>query len=284
MADSSFSSGKRLKRKDRILKAIHPMIIKILAASRSYDLQIEGTIPYAKPCIFIANHYCVHDIPTACEVIGKHTYVLVSDEDKNTLNGLALSINGIIWVHRLDKEDRKPAHDDMLSHLKAGYNLLIYPEATWNLTAELPMLPMNWGVIRISKEASVPICPIYVVFTEKVCHARIGELFTPNGNDADGIRILRDRMATLFWDILEKQPIGRRANIPPNEQERSIAARYNEYARARKDPAGVRAYESQFIFTPKGQVTSEEAFSDLANIEPSLRNAFLFNKRLVGYK
>ena len=248
----------------------------------TYETKRLSSIPNAKTCIFIANHYCVHDIPAACEIIGKHTYVLVSDEDKHTMDGLLLSINGIIWIHRTDKEDRQRAQQDLVVHLKMGHNLLMYPEATWNLTAELPMLPMNWGVIKLSKETNVPICPLYLFFTKKVCYAKIGELFVPSGNDVEDIRELRDRMATLFWNLLEKRTIWKREKIHPCERERSIIARYNEYARARKDPAGVQEYESQYIFKPKGLATHEEAFRHLSDIIPNSKNAFLLDKRLIG--
>ena len=267
---------------DRVLKCIHPLAMFVQAATRKYDLHIEGTIPDIQQCIFVANHYCIHDIPTACEIIRKHTYILVSDEDKFTMDGLLLSMNGVVWIRRTDKRDRQRAQQDLIAHLKMGHRILMYPEATWNLTPELPVLPMNWGVIKLSKETNVPICPLYLFFTEKVCYAKVGELFVPSRNDVDDIKELRDRMATLFWNVLEKQPMSRHDDIRFDEQEYSIAERYDEYARARKDPVGVREYESQFIYRPKEQVTHEEAFMHLADIIPNHNNAFLFNKRLNG--
>ena len=160
--------------------------------------------------------------------------------------------------------------------------MLMYPEATWNLTPELPMLPMNWGVVKLSWESSVPICAIYVFFNGKKCHAKIGKLFIPTGNAIEDISALRDQMATLFWDLLEQQPMGRREDIRPDEHERDIAERYKDYPRTYKDPDAVRKYEEALIFRPKGVATHEEAFGHLANFRPTMKNAFLFDKRLVG--
>lgn len=265
--------------RDKVLQAIHPMLIKVFSRRRTFDLIVEGTIPHSQQCIFVANHFCIHDIPTAGEIIQRHTYVLVSDEDRYTFNGLALSMNGVIWMKRLDKNSRIVARAHIVQHLKAGHNVLIYPEATWNLTANLPMLPMNWGVIGISKEVNIPIVPIYLLFLNNKCCAKIGEPYYPTGCDVTALNELRDRMATLFFDLLEQQPIGSRKDIPSDYLAASIKNRYNEYGRARKDPDGVKKYESQFIFKPKGLVTCDEAFAHMQNFIPCKENAFLFRNR-----
>lgn len=188
----------------------------------------------------------------------------------------------MVWINRLDKADRRRARAEMLAHLRAGHDVLMYPEATWNLTPELPMLPMNWGVIKLSKETGVPICPIYCFFSEETCNIKIGKLFMPSGEDIKDIEELRDRMATMFWNLLEQQPMGRRSEIRPDELERSILERYADYPRARKDPDGVLQYEEALIYRPKGLVKHGEAFAHLATITPTHNNAFLFRKGLSG--
>ena len=267
--------------KDKVLKFIHPAIIKILSAGRRFDLIVEGKIPAHQQCIFVANHFCIHDIPTAGEIIGVHTYVLVSDEDKYTFSGLALSMNGVIWVNRFSKVSRARARERIIAHLKAGHNILIYPEATWNLTSNLPMLPMNWGVIGISKETDVPIVPIYLLFSDKVCRAKVGEFYYPVHDDIEEINELRDKMATMCFDLMSEQPTYSREEISSDYATISIKKRYNEYSRAKRDPEGVMKYESQFIFKPKDVITCDEAFAHLNSIKPNFYNSFLFNKRLI---
>lgn len=93
-------------RNDKLLRKIHPLVIKVASSQRKFDLHVEGYIPKGQQFLFAANHYCIHDIPTAGEIIEDHVYVLVSDEDRYTFNGLFLSINGCIWINRLDKADR----------------------------------------------------------------------------------------------------------------------------------------------------------------------------------
>ena len=73
-----------------------------------------------------------------------------------------------------------------------------------------------------------------------------------------------------------------RSEFNMNCWEDNITKRYSNYSRSRKDPVGVRQFEAQCIYRPKGQVEHEEAFSHLNTIIPTGQNAFLFNKRWKG--
>lgn len=141
------------------------------------------------------------------------------------------------------------------------------------------MLPMNWGVVGISHESGIPIVPMYLLFTEKTCYLKVGKPFTPSSDKQESIANLRDVMATLCFDLIEKLPITKRNELSDDYLEHSIQERYNEYGRARKDPAGVRQYESQFVFKPKGITEPAEAFAHLKMLTPNRNNAFLFNKK-----
>ena len=74
-------------------------------------------------------------------------------------------------------------------------------------------------------------------------------------------------MASLCFDLMEKQPIVNRSTFQDNYRQVSIDERYNEYARARKDPEGVRKYEAQFIYKPKNIVELEEVFAPIAAVQ-----------------
>ena len=102
------------------------------------------------------------------------------------------------------------------------------------------------------------------------------------GSDLDEIENLRDRMATMFWELIEQQPMGKREEIRNNELELSIAERYKDYPRARKDPIGVQQYEESLIYKPKGITYHAEAFAHLAHITPTISNAFFFRENTTG--
>ena len=265
---------------EKLRRFIHPLVIKVLSARRTFKLEITGEIPKDQQFIFIANHWCIDDIPTAGEVIGNHVYALVSDEDRGTLNGLALDLNGVVWTNRLDKAERKRSKEALVRHLSLGHSILMYPEATWNLSPNLPMLPMNYGCVSISLETGVPMLPIYLHFDEDVCRIEINTPFYPMDNKVKSIEMLRDIMATSAWKFYAQSEHLSRKNLNLDYWEENIAKRYDKYDRAKKDPEGVRSYEAQFIYRPKEYVTQEQAFAHLGELIPCKENAFLFDKRI----
>ena len=80
--------------------------------------KVVGELPKDEKFLIVANHLCIEDIPTLGQAVQDHIFVLVSDEDKKTLDGLALSLNGVQWVTRLDKESRKMASQNAVNILK----------------------------------------------------------------------------------------------------------------------------------------------------------------------
>ena len=265
---------------EKIRQFIHPLVIKVLSARRNFKIEVTGEIPKDQQFIFVANHYCIDDIPTVAEVIHAYVVPLVSDEDRGTLNGLALDLNGVVWTNRLDKVERARSKEALIRHLHLGRSILMYPEATWNLSPNLPMLPMNYGCVAISLETGIPILPIYLHFTDDVCRINIGEAIYPSEDKVKSIEVIRDSMATAFWKYIENETQLCRQNLDPNYWEENISIRYAKYDRAKKDPVGVRLYESQFIYRPKHVVDKEEAFVHLSTLHPTMQNAFLFNMRL----
>lgn len=188
-------------------------------------------------------------------------------------------MNGVVWINRLDKAERKRSKEALVSHLKLGHSSLMYPEATWNLSPNFPMLPMNYGCISISLETGIPILPIFLHFTDDVCRVEINKPFYPSEDKVASIGKLRDTMAISAWKFIEKETAFCRAELDADYWEDNIAKRYAKYNRARKNPAGVRKFEAQFIYHPKGQTTYEEAFAHLNHLIPCKENAFLFRER-----
>lgn len=273
---------------EKLLRFLHPAVLKVLIlATKSIPLKIDGEIIMNGPKIFVANHFGIDDIPTAGKVIREHTYVLVSDEDKGTLNGLALSMNGCVWINRLDKTERKYAVEALERHLQLGHNVLMYPEATWNLSPNLLMLPMYWGCIELSQKTGIPIVPLYFYFTDNVCHAQINPPFYPSSDKVKSIVELRDIMATSAWKIIEKHGIKNRKDLEQDYLKKDIDKRYSKYRRASKDPVGVQKYEEKFILKPQKYVDYSEAFSFFENMQIRKSNLFLFKDWLKynsGYK
>lgn len=119
----------------------------------------------------------------------------------------------------------------MIKILKAGNNLLVYPEGTWNMTPSKPMLPLNWGVIELAKRTGVPIVPLVAEYHPDCCYVKFGEAIHIN-KDMDkktGIDQLEDVMATLKWDIWEQFGVGKRTDRMKEEFEQMMQYRITEY-------------------------------------------------------
>lgn len=253
----------------KIKELIHPLLMKVLTSKVTGELKVDGSLPEEGNYLVVANHVCIEDIPTLAQAVKKHFYLLVSDEDKGTIDGLGLELNGVIWVHRTDKESRQNASKGIVDILKSGKNFAMYPEATWNLSPNLLILPMNYGCIRIALEANVAIVPIVSFFDSKSRHTIIGEKFYPSNDLTTSINDLRDIMATMVFNEIEQKYKNnrennnvysdiidgvehyyeKRENIDKDYWEEYFNSLYNSYGRAKNDKSGVREFESSFIFT-----------------------------------
>lgn len=256
---------------DKLRKMIHPFLVNAMSSKTTGELVVTGEFPKNQNYLIVANHFCIEDIPTLGQAVKEHFYLLVSDEDKNTFDGLGLMLNGVEWVHRLDKKSRIKASNNAVEILKSGKNFAMYPEATWNLSPNELMLPMNYGCIRIALEAGVPIIPVVSFFEDNVRRTKIGEPYYPTDDLEKSIDELRDIMATMVFNHIYSyyESNSDRSNIYCEENngvkeyyekrdemdescwDKNISDRYDKYKRARKDKDGVREFESQFIFTPK---------------------------------
>ena len=252
---------------------IHPLLLKVLTSKVTGELNLEGEFPKDGNYLIVANHFCIEDIPTLGQAVDEHFYLLVSDEDKNTIDGLGLTLNGTEWVHRLDKNSRRTSSNNAEEILKMGKNFAMYPEATWNLSPNLLMLPMNYGCIRIALNSNVPIIPVVTSFNKENRHTIIGKPFYPTSDLVDSVNRLRDIMGSMIYEEILKENERKykngdtsichqvvdgkdyyyenRQSLDLNYWDKDIDSRYEVYERARKDKSGVREFESQFIFTPK---------------------------------
>lgn len=231
-----------------VCRIFHSFLIKLMKNQREqrnqklYILNVNPT-PAGKNAIYVVNHSCRYDFPIASEVINTHTCVLVGKQKLYLLDYLAFLLNGVVWVDRESRESKKAAFQKMLSCMKKGLNMYVFPEATWNLTPSKPMLPMYWGVIDLAKKSGCPVIPLILEFRDNVCYAKFGEpiyCFPEDGKKAR-FAILEEAMATIKWDIWESFQVVKRDSINLDEWSIEANQRLLEY------PILNYEYEKQFI-------------------------------------
>lgn len=288
---------------EKFKEILHPLLIKAMSSKTTGKLDVEGEFPQEGNYLIVANHACIEDIPTLGQAVKKHFYLLVSDEDQKTIDGLALNLNGVEWVHRTDNESRKKVYANIVEILKRGKNFAMYPEATWNLSPNQLMMPMNYGCIRIALESGKQILPVVTFFSKEKRYTKIGTPYTPKEDLIESISELRDIMATMMYNLMEKYQeesycinpnvscdivagekyyYESREKLIQGEWDKNIFDRYSAYERAKTDMAGVRKFESQFIFTPKDE--AHQFFQEFNSVIYNDENGNKVVKRISSEK
>lgn len=197
---------------------IHPIVMQLTKLRVNYKVSTVGTLPPLTegPFLFSVNHTNSYDIPVTCRAIRRHSYVLIGKQTLYLTDRLFFFLNGTIWVDRKDKADMRIAKERIINHLKKGKSLIWYPEGTWNMTENLPMLPMKWGIIECAQKTNTTIIPIVQEYDKesKTVKCKIGEKYDPGeASLSEGIVRLRDTMSGMRWELWEEKGLKKRSDI-----------------------------------------------------------------------
>ena len=223
-------------------RKIHKYILGIYALKNrlgdfSYEVLRDNRADSSSSVIFAITHVGKYDIEVVSEAIKEHYYLLSGDYEhlQGTIDAAFLALNGVFYFNEKVKKDRKAVCDKMIDHLKQGGNLMYFPEGTWNLSPNLPVLPCYWGIIDIARAGGATIVPVAAEQYGKHFVINIGESFNVNlyENNVEGKTIaitdLRDAMATLKWEIWESRPLQPRSELQAGEWEDYIHDRLAEW-------------------------------------------------------
>lgn len=216
----------------KIRKAIRPMLRGMLWTSRKlkgYEIEMlnRTEIPQGKPVIFAVSHIAKLDFEIVSEIIMEQYFILAADfmVVKGKFPGLFFWMNGVVYVDVRDKTDRRNSRDLMAKILNANGNIMIFPEGAWNLSPNEIIYDIQLGVVDMAMETGAVIIPISLEQYEEKKKFVINmgtaiELNRMNGNTKD-VKIqktseLRDIMATLKYEIWEREGITKRCNIKGN--------------------------------------------------------------------
>ena len=266
---------------------LHPILFKIIS-SRNKSAGLISHVIYdkrqktTKPIIFAITHIGKFDIEVATETIKDHYYLLSGDYEnmKGTVEEIFLGLNGVVYIREDDKADRALSKEKMINVLRNGGNMMYFPEGTRNLTEHLPVLPLPFGVVDVAARAGATIIPIGIQQYDSLFYLAVGENFDVDTYETDttegkiaAINDLRDRLATLKWDIWESIPTEIANSINADSFRKHINERLQEWPGMTLEQFFDSAYKPKNITTPK------DAFAHLNTITPTSQTAFLFNKR-----
>ena len=205
--------------------AFHPVL---MALSRSVlKFQIVRDNDYRslpnRPILFAPNHYCGLDITVVCNAIHGRAVIVAGKQPLFPVDEFFLKANGAIFVDRLDKTDTAACKRAVVAQLRKGKNVILFPEGTSNVSDALLMYPMKWGIIDIAQQTGAQIIPMILHYDKKrmECHVRFGDAMTmEDKTKAEGIAWLRDTMASLRWEYLEKEGLHSRELMDIREERR----------------------------------------------------------------
>lgn len=278
--EKSFLGKLSLKSRKKLYPILRT-VIKIQNKLNGYKIKCIGnrSTPSDLPKIYAITHIGKLDIETVATYINEH-FILLSGDFENlygTVAGTFLMLNGCIFLRKDDPNDRHLSKEKIVQTLREGGNIMWFPEGAWNLSANLPVLRMPYGIVDAAQQANAVIIPIAIEQYEKNFIVNIGENYYvgKDNNLIDEISRLRDVMATLKYEIWQSVPQMLSSEVPSyTEMEAAfLDKRFSEWTLPRETVFS-------WIFKPKNIITSDEAFAHLSDLQINRSNAFLLNKRL----
>lgn len=145
---------------------------------------------------------------------------------------------------RHSAKSRKKSIDKLYKILSSGGSVIWFPEGTWNLTDNLLMLPMRYGIVKMATKANVPIVPISIHYAGNKIYSTVGESITIGINEdaITAITQLRDIMATMKYEQMETCGVYKKSDVDKEDFDALIKASLDEY------PTFNREYEEKCVF------------------------------------
>lgn len=114
--------------------------------------------------------------------------------------------------------------------LNQGDNVMIFPEGTWNLSENEIVRDIAFGTADVALQTGAAIIPIAVEQYESRFVINMGGMLSVAGfTDKTNLTVaLRDALATLKWEIWEREGIQNRAELPDSYWEDFIEKRRKE--------------------------------------------------------
>lgn len=160
-----------------VRKKIRPLFINVLKLGNKLKLIVEKN-EYKKigrPVIYVASHGFKDDVLNTILTLKDNAYVVFGNIDLfyNTFDGLCLWVYGTQLVNRYDKSSKNAMKEKMDKILEYGNNIVIFSEATWNLSPNRPMENLHWGFYDVAIKNNALVVPVVTTKVGKKCYSRV---------------------------------------------------------------------------------------------------------------
>lgn len=262
----------------------------------------DYTLPNDRPVIFSVSHIGKYDFEIVNELIKEQFYVMASDYRNmhGNFNGFMMNLFGCVFVNEVSKEDRKNTSliiKKILNDKAFGkhLNAMILGEGTWNLSENEIIYDISFGTVDIAMSTNAVILPIGIEQYQNDFVVNFGEVYDPSliakqitnisYNDLNlkckdekelQYKIkeltnneLRDRLATLKYEIWERKGITKRDSLCDDYWEKYIDDRLKEW------PGYSMKEQKDSVYHPKYKLEQQKVAEDLRNIKPNENNQFM---------
>ena len=308
---ADYEDNQPMYKQIRFRKRTRPLILLLLHVYRfilGNRLVCMGEPPVVDdyPRIYACTHNFRFDFEMCFETIKKSCWLFMGDpnETYKNMDGFLLWLNGVILMDTDHRDDCQVGKETAIRLIEQGGSLLIYPEGAWNLSENLPVQHLYSGTAEIALRTGAKIIPIaleqygkqYVINTGKPIDPAIyiyvlekdnnpsSTIDTPDnkrnvlpyGLEEKKNRItedLRDVLASLRWEIWERQGIQKRSSFAPDE-----SIRFRKMIMDQSENGYTESEIERTRFHTEEEIEQNEIAKSLEQIIPSHANAFLFGK------
>lgn len=273
-----FEQGKKLKhiRFRKLFGVVFSKLLILDRISRKQTITVLGNQKkYKESVIFACTHIGENDLENIFEVLHHSCWWFVGDPCilYKDISGLLVYLNGCILLETNDKEDRYIAYLRSVELLKGGGSLMIFPEGARNGSANLPVMPLFPGTAKMAMETNAKIIPVAIEQYEKHFVVNKGTELLPEDFDhtEELTQALRNMLATLKWEIWEREGQIQRASLPEDYEEQ-----FGKVFEQRIQPWDTLETVERTRFHTKEELEQKDVSVHLDNLIPCRENAFLF--------
>lgn len=266
------------------LSLIFKIILKYIY-KKNVIVTSEVKLEKNKSYVFASNHSFFFDGAAIVASNDRNCYALFGATEQLyfDFHTFFIWISGLIYVNRFDKQSRKDSVEKMNRILKSGNSILIFPEGRWNDSENLLCQKLFAGPYNLSLMNNIEVVPVSV-YNEtfgKNIYVSYGKPLKLYEFDKDkGIEILRDNLATLFYDQIEKYG-GKfdRSNVHGDIHYNYMDERMYEYSKAkwRSD----YCWDDELFIYKSGDVDLEDVWKDIEKVKFNKDNVDKFDDILV---
>ncbi len=250
----------------RIRDLICPAILFLTKTKVKHRIVYDNTFCHEndRAIIFAVNHTRFQDTPIVCQImhtlLKKRGYIFAGTQKLSLADNVFFFCYGSLFLDRKNEEDRllrekykkycnkkgtELARLAMEEYLKNGRNMIVFPEATWNMSDEKLMLPMRWGIIKIAQSTGAQIIPTILYYDDELmeCHVSFSKpmVIEQNADAKREIINLRDNMASIRFSYFREV---KRADLDIGKERDKIKSVLTEY------PNYDYEYEQSVVYEP----------------------------------